>query len=183
MAGALCAGTWRREAHDEPAPPDERGGVTAGHRPGPRSSETAQKELEAIAWFGADEDGLKRPWKGSVHVFPPLDRVPAFALKVLDELAAGRVTRAALLASFDLTDSWLDRVLAHDRLRVVVIENGRRQYPFGGITDTWTPAYRMALYVFGIESPAACLLAEFGQWGHVLFANGYTGAPTMASTS
>ena len=108
MAGALCAGTWRREAHDEPAPPDERGGVTAGHRPGPRSSET---------------------------------------------LAAGRVTRAALLAPFDLTDSWLDRVLAHDRLRVVVIENGRRQYPFGGTTDTWTPAYRMALYVFGIESP------------------------------
>ena len=153
MAGALCAGTWRREAHDEPAPPDKRGGVTAGHRPGPRSSETAQKELGAIAWFGADEDGLKRPWKGSVHVFPPLDRVPAFALKVLDELAAGRVTRAALLAPFDLTDSWLDRALAHDRLRVVVIENGRRQYPFGGTTDTWTPAYRMALYVFGIESP------------------------------
>ena len=36
MAGALCAGTWRRQVHDEPAPPDERGGVTAGHRPGPR---------------------------------------------------------------------------------------------------------------------------------------------------
>ena len=35
-AGALCAGTWRRQAHDEPAPPDERGGVTAGHRPRPR---------------------------------------------------------------------------------------------------------------------------------------------------
>ena len=33
------------------------------------------------------------------------------------------------------------------------------------------------------REPAACLLAEFGQWGHVLFANGYTGAPTMASTS
>ena len=61
--------------------------------------------MRAIAWFGADEDGLKRPWKGSVHVFPPLDRVPAFALKVLDELAAGRVTRAALLAPFDRTDS------------------------------------------------------------------------------
>ena len=71
---------------------------------GPRSSETAQKELQATAWFGADEDGLKRPWKGSVHVFPPLDRVPAFVLKVLDELDAGRVTRAALLAPFDLTD-------------------------------------------------------------------------------
>ena len=36
MAGALCVGTWRREAHDEPAPPDECGGVTAGHRPGRR---------------------------------------------------------------------------------------------------------------------------------------------------
>ena len=36
MAGALCAGTWRRQVQDEPAPPDERGGVTAGHRPGPR---------------------------------------------------------------------------------------------------------------------------------------------------
>ena len=65
----------------------------------------AQKELQATAGFGADEDGLKRPWKGSVHVFPPLDRVPAFVLKVLDELDAGRVTRGALLAPFDLTDS------------------------------------------------------------------------------
>ena len=60
MAGALCAGTWRREAHDEPAPPDERGGVTAGHRPGPRSSETAQKELEAIAWFAVKSPGVAR---------------------------------------------------------------------------------------------------------------------------
>ena len=70
----------------------------------PRPSETAQKEVQATAWFGADDDGLKRPWKGSVHVFPPLDRVPAFALKVLDELDAGRVPRAALLAPVDLTD-------------------------------------------------------------------------------
>ena len=82
--------------------------------------------MQATAWFGAEEDGLKRSWRGSVHVFPPLNRVPAFALKVLDELDAGRVPRAALLALFDLTDRWLDRVLAHDRLRVVVIENGRR---------------------------------------------------------
>ena len=109
--------------------------------------------------------------------------MPAFALKVLDELDAGLVPRAALLALLDLTDRWLDRVLAHDRLRVVVIENGRRQYRFGGTTDTWTPACRMALYVFGIDEPAAGLLAGFGQWGHVLFANGYTGAPIMASTS
>ena len=57
------------------------------------------------------------------------------------------MTRAALLAPLDLTDSWLDRVLADDRLRVVVIENGRRQYRLGGITDTWTSACRMALYV------------------------------------
>ncbi len=149
----------------------------------PCSSETAQKEVQATAWFGADEDGLKRPWKGSVHVFPPLDRVPAFAPKVLDELDAGRVPRATLLAPFDLTDSWLDRVLAHDRLRVVVIENGRRPYRLGGTAETWTPACRMALYLFGIDESAAGLLARFGRWGHVLRANGYTGAPIMASTS
>ena len=71
MAGALCAGTWRREAHDEPAPPDERGGVTAGHRPGPRSSETAQKELQATAWFGANEDGVEGTVEGlGPCVFP-----------------------------------------------------------------------------------------------------------------
>ena len=149
----------------------------------PCSSETAQKEVQATAWYGAGEDGLKRPWKGSVHVFPPLDRVPAFALKVLDELDACRVPRAALLAPFDLTDSWLDRVLAHDRLRVVVIENGRRPYRLGGTAETWTPACRMTLYLFGIDESAAGLLAGFGRWGHVLFANGCAGAPIMASTS
>ena len=149
----------------------------------PCSSETAQKEVQATAWFGVGEDGLKQPWKGSVQVFPPLDRVPAFALKVLNELDGGRVTRAALLAPLDLTERWLERVLADDRLRVVVIENGRQQYRLGGTADTWTPACRMALYVFGIDEPAAGVLTEFGRWGHVLLANGYAGAPMLASTS
>ncbi len=43
-----------------------------------------------------------------------------------------------------------------------------------------------ALYLFGIDGidqPAAGVLAEFGRWGHVLFANGYAGAPIMVSTS
>ena len=48
MAGALCAGTWRRQVHDEPAPPDERGGVTAGHRPGPRG----RSGVGPIPWPG-----------------------------------------------------------------------------------------------------------------------------------
>ena len=77
----------------------------------------------------------------------------------------------------DLTDSWLDRVLAHDRLRVVVIENGRRLYRLGETADTWKPACRMALYLFGLDEPTAGLLAEFGRWGHVLLANGYAGVP------
>ena len=143
----------------------------------PCSSETAQKEVQATAWYGAGTDGLKRPWKGAVHLFPPLDRVLAFALKVLDELDSGRVARAALLAPLDLTDSWFDRVLAHDRLRVVVIENGRRLYRLGETADTWKPACRMALYLFGLNEPTAGLLAEFGRWGHVLLANGYAGVP------
>ena len=83
----------------------------------------------------------------------------------------------------DLTDSGLDRVLADNRLHVVVIENGRRQYRLGGTADTWTPACRMARYLFGIDEPAARVLAEFGRWGHVLLANGYAGAPIIASTS
>ena len=57
------------------------------------------------------------------------------------------------------------------------------QYRLGGTADTWTPACRMALYLFGIDQPAAGVLAEFGRWGHVLLANGYAGAPIMASTS
>ena len=149
----------------------------------PCSSETAQKEVQATAWYGAGEGGLERPWEGAVYAFPPLDRVPTFALKVLGELDRGRVARAALLAPFDLTDSWLDRVLAHDRFRVVVIENGRRPYRLGGTAETWTPACRMAQYLFGIDESAAGLLAGFGRWGHVLRANGYTGAPLVASTS
>ena len=126
---------------------------------------------------------MNRPWKGSVHVFPPLDLVYMFALKLLAELDGGGVTRAALLAPIDVTDHWLDLVLADERLSVVVIDNGRRKYRLGGTTDTWTSDRRMALYLFGIEEPAAGLLAELGRWGYVLFANGYAGAPIMASTS
>ena len=52
---------------------------------------------------------------GRGYAFPPLGRVVPFALKVLDELNGGRVARAALLAPLDLSDSWLDRVLARRR--------------------------------------------------------------------
>ena len=64
-----------------------------------------------------------------------------------------------------------------------MIDNGRRKYRLGGTTNTWTPDGRMALYLFGIDEPAAGVLAEFGRWGHVLLANDYAGAPIMASTS
>ena len=149
----------------------------------PCSSEAAQKMVRARTWCGAGKDGLTRPWKGSVHVFPPQDSVSAFVVKLLEELDAGRVTRAALLAPLDLTESWPDRILAHERLSLVVIDNGRGRYRLEGTTDTRTPAGRMTLFLFGINEPAAGLLDKLGAWGHVLLANGRGATPTQRIVS
>ena len=34
------------------------------------SSEAAQKEVLATAWYGAGEEGLTRPWEGGAMRFP-----------------------------------------------------------------------------------------------------------------
>ena len=117
------------------------------------------------------------------YPFPPQDSVSAFVVKLLEELDAGRVTRAALLAPLDLTESWPDRILAHERLSLVVIDNGRGRYRLEGTTDTRTPAGRMTLFLFGINEPAAGLLDKLGAWGHVLLANGRGATPTQRIVS
>lgn len=69
----------------------------------PCSSGTAKDSIAAGERCSAEQDGLSLPWHGTVHVFPPINRVGEFADKLLAELASGRVRKASFLGPADST--------------------------------------------------------------------------------
>ena len=112
-------------------------------------------------------EGATGPWSGTVVIRPRVGQIAKSADRLLSDLDAGRVTRAALLATMDMTAKWLHRVFAHDCLSVVVLEDFRRSIQPRGVTDR-TAHGGMGLFVFGAPQPAQAFFDAVGSWGHVL---------------
>lgn len=126
-----------------------------------------QRNLRARTCPG-DGAAVAGPWSGTVYLRPRVGQVEEFADRLLAGLDAGRVSRAALFAPTDLTAIWLHRVLAHDRLSVVVLEDGRPSLQPRRVADE-RPAYGgMGLFLFGTGMPARAFFETIGSWGHVL---------------
>ena len=92
----------------------------------PCSSAEAQGRIAATEWYSATQDGLSQRWHGTVHVFPPPERIDEFADKLVTELDSGRVRRATFLAPADLRSDWAVHLLEHAAFDALVIERGRR---------------------------------------------------------
>ena len=131
----------------------------------PCSSSHAQLRVGAAQWFGREKDGLKQAWSGSCYVFPPPALVSSFAGKLLNEMVAGRVTRAAFHAPAALGEKWAQRLTEHKAFTGLVLELERPQYEVEG-GDPVQTAYGMALFLFGVEREK--LFDAFGSWGVVL---------------
>ena len=107
-------------------------------------------------------------WAACVLAVPPDDLLDAYLDKMQEELAAGRLKRAALLAPLDPERSFFDRVLDADCLRCAVLERAVER------------SRRSALYLFDVEQDAthdveqyaSHMDSAFGHWGHVLFPPG-----------
>jgi hypothetical protein len=56
----------------------------------PASCDQAQKIVKAGTYFTKNQDGLKRPWHGTVWINPPFHLLAAFEDKLFKELNVGR---------------------------------------------------------------------------------------------
>jgi DNA N-6-adenine-methyltransferase (Dam) len=63
----------------------------------PASCAQAQQQVQARAYFSAQDDGLAKEWRGRVWINPPYRNAGRFVDKLLEEIAADRVTEALLL--------------------------------------------------------------------------------------
>ena len=133
----------------------------------PCSNADAQDRIAAAEWYTAEQDGLKQTWKGSAWVFPPLEVTPAFAQKLLGELRAGTVSRAALLAPFDLAQDWVGKLLAAPSLSAIALERERGVYDIAGSSDNARFPTPMAIYLFGLDAPPEKIVKAMGIWGRV----------------
>ena len=130
----------------------------------PCSTEAAQERIGATEWYSLRQDGLSRPWHGTVHVFPPIEHVDRFAAKLAIELASGRVQRAAFLGPADLRSDWAQHLLQQSAFDALVIERDRRS---SGAAGNRNPQMgRLALFLLGVDSDR--LFEAFRTWGLTL---------------
>ena len=163
---------------EEPSPVPARCGLPSAMLTGIRDalggidiavcSSAAERDVLRAGTWQANGDGATGSWSGNVYLRPRLDQVARCADRLLSDLDAAGVTRAALLAPTDLTEPWFHRALAHARLSVIVLEHGRRTPQPRGATRTRTARTRTGLFVFGVSEPHPAFIEAFGTWGHVL---------------
>ena len=127
----------------------------------PCSSDAAKDRIGAGEWYSAEQDGLSLPWHGTVHVFPPLERVGEFADKLLAELASGNVRRASFLGPADLRADWAVKLIEAPGFDALVLERGRRSATAAG--DREQDVGRLALFLLGVGSSPAPKV--FDGWG------------------
>ena len=130
----------------------------------PCSSEAAQERIAAREWYSAAQDGLSRTWHGTVYVFPPPERIAAFAAKLVTELASGRVQRAAFLGPADLRSDWAVHLLEQATFDALVIERVRRSSDAAGNQNYETG--HLALVLLGVDADRSAEV--FDSWGVTL---------------
>lgn len=74
----------------------------------PASSVVAQQTVNAAMWYGIDDDGLSKEWKGRVWLNPPYskDLIGRFVAKLKESVADGVTTQAVLLVNNATDTAW-----------------------------------------------------------------------------
>ena len=75
----------------------------------PASNAHANKIVRATRYFTKVDNGLEQPWNGRVFLNPPYSKIGGkaeFIAKLVRDYAAGRVTAACVVLSYDFSASW-----------------------------------------------------------------------------
>lgn len=114
----------------------------------PASNDFAQRTVRAATYYTIDHSGLDQPWRGSVWMNPPYSKklMPAFAAKMIAEVANGNVSQATVLVNNCTDTKWFDALAkASDALCLTV---GRIKF-YSPLRSSQSPAQGQAFFYFG----------------------------------
>lgn len=112
----------------------------------PATNDAAQRQINAAIWHTIKTDGLAHEWRGRVWLNPPYatEKMMQFAAKLIEEIAAGRVTQAIVLSN-NRTDTPCFQRLARD-CAAMCFPRGRIKFQRG--TESASPQ-GSAFFYFG----------------------------------
>jgi phage N-6-adenine-methyltransferase len=114
----------------------------------PASNDHAQKTVRASAYYTEETNGLDKPWHGRVWCNPPYSKklMPAFAEKIVTEVAGGRVEQAVVLVNNCTDTRWFDDLARASS--AICLTVGRIKF-MSPLRDTRSPAQGQAFFYFG----------------------------------
>ena len=117
----------------------------------PASCPAANRTVKADSYYSERVDGLDRshPWSGNVWMNPPYGgNASAFVVRLLEEVAFGRVRQAiVLLSSQALVTQWADPAIR--RASAIGVSRGRWDFDPGCGQPVSSPAGGSSLLYFG----------------------------------
>jgi phage N-6-adenine-methyltransferase len=86
--------------------------VLGGFDLDPASNEIAQQTVKAKQFYTKDDDGLAKPWKGTIWLNPPYGRglIDDFVDKLLKEIQANNVKQAIVLTHNNTDTEWFEKL-------------------------------------------------------------------------
>lgn len=141
-------GTGDNEWYTPPAYLDLAREVLGGFDVDPASSAVAQQTVQAATYFTISDNGLDRPWHGTVWLNPPYTQpeITRFTEKLVHEVRAGRCTGAILLTHNYTDTGWFHHAAEH--CQALCFTRGRIRFvnPAG---DLASPTQGQAFFYFG----------------------------------
>ena len=136
----------------------------------PASSAVAQKTVKAKRWFGIDNDGLDKVWRGNVWLNPPYakDLIALFVTKLKDGIGDGDVLQAVLLVNNATDTAWFHDVAP--LAASVCLIKGRIAFHDATGTPAGKPLQGQAALYFGERRDEFC--DAFKQFGVVFIGRG-----------
>jgi phage N-6-adenine-methyltransferase len=128
----------------------------------PASNEVAQEVIRATTFYTKEEDGLAKPWRGSVWLNPPYSQplIGQFGERLVAEYTAGNVPRAIMLTHNYTDTGWFHR--AEREASLICFTRGRIKFIDDNEAEC-NPTQGQAFFYYGKE-PAVFrdMFAPFG---------------------
>lgn len=143
----------------------------------PATSEKAQETVKAKKFYTSDDDGLLKPWKGTVWLNPPYskDLIGRFCDKLAEGIDDGKVTAAILLVNNATDTAWFHRVAS--KASAVCFVKGRIAFHDANGEPKNKPLQgQMAMY-FGSDPQA--FAKEFGGLGECFYGGWRSGGLSL----
>lgn len=132
----------------------------------PASCKMANKQVKAMKFFTAEQDGLTKNWHGSVWLNPPYGQplIADFCKKMIDEWRSGRVNHAIVLVNNATETGWFQSLLSE--CTAVCFKAGRIRFLDSDGAPANTPLQGQAFIYFGSKADEFC--EEFAKYGRCL---------------